>query len=144
MSIHYQALFESAPEGGFVVTFPDLGHGATQGETEAEAMEMAADFLACVVSDYLFEGTALPEARMRRGKRYRMVSLPALPAAKIELHKAFVASGIRKTELAGRLGIPKSNVDRLFDVNHSSRLEHLDAAFAALGKQLVIQVAEAA
>src|ERR1039457_4470238 len=36
----YQAEFK--PEGDvIVVTFPDLGYGATQGATEAEAMEMA-------------------------------------------------------------------------------------------------------
>src|SRR5271157_4909129 len=61
--LSWQTLFEPAEEGGFVVTFPDLGHGATQGETEDEAMEMAADFLSCVVSDYIASGDALPEPK---------------------------------------------------------------------------------
>ena len=73
-----------------------------------------------------------------------MVQLPALASAKAELYRAFLASGIRKIELARRLGIPKSNVDRLFDFKHSSRLEHLDAAFAAVGRKLLIGVGEAA
>ena len=59
-------------------------------------------------------------------------------------HRAFPASGIRKIELARRLGIPRSNVDRLFDFKHSSRLEHLDAPFAAVGRKLLIGVGEAA
>jgi hypothetical protein len=43
---HYQALFEPDPEeGGYVITFPDFGYGATQGETDQEAMEMAQDLL---------------------------------------------------------------------------------------------------
>ena len=40
----YPAVFAPATEGGYVVTFPDW-EGATQGDTVAEAIEMAADFL---------------------------------------------------------------------------------------------------
>ena len=40
----YPAVFAPAAEGGYVVTFPDW-EGATQGDTVAEAIEMAADFL---------------------------------------------------------------------------------------------------
>jgi len=47
---------------------------------------------------------------------------------------AFLASGIRKAELARRLGIPKTTVDRLFDLDRHTRLDQIEAAFAALGK----------
>ena len=40
----YPAVFAPAAEGGYVVTFPDW-EGVTQGDTVAEAIEMAADFL---------------------------------------------------------------------------------------------------
>ena len=83
--LSWQALFEPAEEGGFVVTFPDLGHGATQGETEEEAMEMAADFLSCVVSDYIGSGEPIPDPKKRRGKKFRAVQVPAPAAAKVEL-----------------------------------------------------------
>lgn len=142
--IGYQALFEPAAEGGFVVTFPDLGHGATQGETEEEAMDLARDFLACVVSGLIEAGEPLPAAKKRRGRKYREVRLPALADVKAELYRAFVGSGVRKAELARRLGMSKGNIERLFDLNHSTRLEHLEAAFSALGKRLTIAVQEAA
>ena len=38
--LSWQALLEPAEEGGFVVTFPDFEWGVTQGETEAEALDM--------------------------------------------------------------------------------------------------------
>lgn len=63
---------------------------------------------------------------------------------KTELYIAFVASGIRKAELARRLGISKGNVDRLFDIRHSSRIEQLDAAFRAIGKEITFDVRNAA
>jgi len=142
--LSWQALFEPAEEGGFVVTFPDLGHGATQGETEQEAIEMATDFLSCVVSDYIGSGERLPEPRKRRGKKYRTIQLPALAAAKVELYRAFLSSGVRKAELARRLGTSKGNIDRLFDLRHSTRIEHLEAAFHAIGKRMDIEIREAA
>jgi antitoxin HicB len=138
-----QALFEPAEEGGFVITFPDLGYGATQGEDESDGMEMAEDFMQLAIEDLIDKGETLPEARKYRGKNYRTVGMSVMAGLKAELYKEFCGSGIRKAELARRLGISKGNVDRLFDFKHSTRLEMLDAAFAALGKRLVIGVKEA-
>ena len=143
--LHFNALFEPDQEkGGFVVTFPDFKWGVTQGETEPEAMEMAVDALGMIVRDYISRGEELPRSKARRGPRYRLIHLPALESAKAELYMAFKASGIRKAELARRLGIPKTTVDRLFDFDNRTRLDQIEAAFAALGKQLAIEVRDAA
>jgi antitoxin HicB len=79
-----------------------------------------------------------------RGKKYRMIELPAIVTLKTELYIAFHASGIRKTELARRMGIPKTTVDRLFDFANHTRLDQIEAAFAALGKRLRIAVEDTA
>ena len=141
--MQYQAAFK--PEGGvIVVTFPDIGYGATQGATEAEALEMAADFLAMAIGDLIKLGKQLPPATARRGRIYRWIQLPALAGIKTELYRALKDSGVRKAELARRLGISRGNMDRLFDLHHSTRLELLEAAFAALGRRLSIGVEKAA
>ena len=70
--------------------------------------------------------------------------MTALQSAKAELYTAFLASGIRKAELARRLRIPKTTVDRLFDFENQTRLDQIEAAFAALGKELSIIVRDAA
>jgi antitoxin HicB len=141
----YTALFEPDREaGGFVVTFPDFGYGVTQGETSEEATAMATDLLSCLISDLIEDNKDLPRPRKRRGRQYRPIALPALQSAKAELYSAFRASGLRKSELSRRLGIPKTNVDRLFDLNHHSRLDQIEAAFNALGKALQIEVRNAA
>jgi len=58
----------------------------------------------------------------------------------VELYDAWLHSGVKKAELAHRLGMPRANVDRLFDLKHVSRPEQMEDAFAALGKQVDIQV----
>jgi antitoxin HicB len=97
-----------------------------------------------VIESYIEQGRALPAPIHRRGRQYRSIILPALQAAKTELYRQFMASGLRKVDLARRLGIPKTVIDRLFDLNHHSRLDQIEAAFAALGKRLTMQVEDAA
>ena len=46
--------------------------------------------------------------------------------------------------MARRMGTSKVNVDRLFDLTHHSRLDQIEAAFRALGKELAIEVRDAA
>ena len=144
MHMEYAALFEPAEEGGFVITIPDFGWGFSQGETEAEGREMAAALLQTLVQEHIRKRETLPRPTKRRGSKYRVVRLSALQGAKAELYMAFLASGMRKTELARRLGIPKTTVDRLFDLDNHSRLDQIEAAFAALGKRIAFEVRDAA
>jgi antitoxin HicB len=142
--VQYQALFEPAEEGGYVVTFPDFRWGVTQGDSLEQADEMAADALGMILNDLIEKGERLPAPGRHRGRKYRMVRLPALHGAKVELYAAFGASGVRKADLARRMGISKVNVDRLFDLKHQSRLDQIEAAFRALGKELTFGVRDAA
>ena len=142
--MEYPALFEPAEEGGYVVTFPDFGWGVTQGDTEEEARAMAADALATMIREHIRRGEDLPRASKPRGRKYRTIRLPARADIKAELYQAFCSSGMKKAELARKLGIPKTVVDRLFDFNMNTRLDQIEAAFAVFGKQLEVRVRDAA
>ena len=140
----YPALFDPAKEGGFVITFPDWDWGVSQGEDEADATAMAADALETMIAYNIRHGKPVPPPGTAKGRKYRMIELPAMVALKTELYIAFTASGIRKAELARRLGIPKTMVDRLFDFGNRTRLDQIEAAFAALGKRIAFEVRDAA
>ena len=141
----YLALFEPDHKaGGYVVTFPDFCYGVTQGETDAEAMEMAQDLLMLTIGDYIRESRPLPMPGRHRGSKFRSVALPALQAAKVDLYGAFLESGLKKAELARRIGIPKTHIERLFSLRHHSRLNRIEAAFAVLGKRLHVEARNAA
>jgi len=142
--MEYAALFDPAEEGGFVITIPAFGWGVSQGDTEQEAREMASALLQTLVQEHIRRGEPLPLPSKVRGRKYRMICLPALQNAKAELYIAFKGSGIRKAELARRLGIPKTTIDRLFDFNRHTRLDQLEAAFRVLGKRLSVEIQEAA
>jgi antitoxin HicB len=142
--MEYPALYEQEKDGGFVITFPDFGWGVSQGDDEDDARSMATALLQTLVQEHIRQGTVLPAPGKPRGKKYRMIRLSALQSAKAELYTAFHASGIHKAELARRLGISKGIVDRLFDLNHKSRLDQIEAAFRVIGKEITIDIRDAA
>jgi predicted RNase H-like HicB family nuclease len=67
----YDALFELAEEGGFVITFPDLSFGVTQAMTKKKEWKMAVDCIETVLGELIKKGQPLPVAKKRRGKNYR-------------------------------------------------------------------------
>jgi antitoxin HicB len=142
--MEYPALFRPAPEGGFVITFPDFDWGITQGDSESDALKMAADAIHTILQEHIRNSEPIPAPSKPRGRNYRLVRLPALDAAKVTLYSVFQSAGISKSEFARRLGIPKTTVDRLFDLDNHTRLDQMEAAFSALGKRLDLQVSEAA
>lgn len=142
--MQYPAKLQPAAEGGFVVEFPDFGWGVTQGDSEDDARAMAHQLLLTLIQDHMKRGEPLPRPGKSRGRNRRLIRLSALHTLKVELYQAFLASGLRKSELARRLDIPKTIVDRLFDLSRNTRLDQLEAAFAALGRNLDIQVRGAA
>jgi antitoxin HicB len=52
-------------------------------------------------------------------------------------------AGIDRAELARRLGIAAKDVDRLFSIDHKTRLEQIEVALAVLGRRLVMSVESA-
>ena len=135
----YTALFEPEPEGGYTVTFPEIGIGATYGVTMEEAVVQAEDMLEEAVLGMMAHGDEIPPPPAPAADGIRAeIALPALTAAKLEAYRAMRAAGLNKSQLAERLGWQPSQVTRLFDGRHASRLDQIETALAALGRRLVV------
>jgi predicted RNase H-like HicB family nuclease len=87
VDMEYPALFEPAGEGGFIVSIPDFGWGVSQGDTEDEALIMATALLQTIIQEHIRQGEALPQPSRLRGRKIRMIRLPALQTVKAELYK---------------------------------------------------------
>jgi antitoxin HicB len=142
--MEYPARFK--PEGdSYVVTFPDVPQVHTFGDTLDEAQAMAAEALELALTFYTEKWGDLPTpspGTLKRGMR--MVRVPALSEAKFRLYSALRDAGLKKIELARRMKISPSQVDRLLDITHHSKLDQIEAAFAAIGKRLTIDILDAA
>ncbi len=123
-----------------LVSFPDFPEAHTFGDDDAEALRRAQDALATVIDAYIADRRDIPAPSSLR--RRPSVTVPALVRAKIQLYEAMRQAGIGKAALARRLDWHLPQVDRLFKMTHSSRIDRLEAAFRALGKRLVVSVEE--
>jgi antitoxin HicB len=124
----------------FLVTCPQLPIVATFGETEDEARAHAVDAIETALASMIDDGEDIPEPDGAGGD---IVALPLLTVLKLNLYWALRASGITRAELTRRLGWNRESVDRLFRLDHKSRLEQIEAAFAALGRVVELDVHEA-
>lgn len=128
------------PDGATVlVTFPDVPEAITFGTDEDEALLQAVDALESALAFYVADRKPLPvPSKARRGQK--TVRPSALEGAKLGVYQAMTEQGIRKAELARRLGWHLPQVDRLFDLRHASRLDQLESAARALGRSLEVRV----
>ena len=129
----------SPDNGAFLVTFPDVPEAITFGATKAEALTMAVDALESGLSFYVDARKSLPVPSARPD--LPSVRPSALESIKLAVYQEMMNQGIRKADLARRLGWKAPQVDRLFDLGHASRLDQLEAAAKALGRHIEIGLA---
>jgi antitoxin HicB len=139
----YPAALTPDPDGGFTVTFRDVPEAITEGESREEALLRAEDALESALAMYIAAKEPLP-ASSDPNTNEEMVRLSALGTAKTALYDAMREQGVGRAELARRLRWHLPQVSRLLDLRHASRMEHVEAALAALGLRLIVEVARAA
>ena len=115
-----------------LVTSPDFPELTTFGEDREEAIARAIDALEEAIAARIHDRKDIPTPS--QGEAYAV--LPTLTSVKVMLYQGMRDQGIGKAELARRLGWHMPQVDRVLDVQHRSRLEHMDAALGAIGRRL--------
>lgn len=137
----YQIELTADDNGTFLVTCPQLPIVVTFGQTEAEARHHAADAIETALASMIDDGEEVPAPL---GEGGLIVELPLLTGLKLNLYWALREARITRAELARRLNWNRESVDRLFRLDHKSRLDQLEAAFAALNRKVDIAVLDAA
>lgn len=136
--LRYPAQFE--PDGdGFVVTFRDIPEAITQGDSLDEARSMAADALLTAM-DFYFEDKRPVPAPSKAKKGEELVALPASVSAKILLLNEMLKQKVTPAELARRLNTRPQDVNRIVTLSHTTKIDTIADALAAMGKQLEIAV----
>lgn len=142
MQFIYHAQLDPDPDGGFIVVFPAVPECITAGTTRSEGLANAREALGMALLGYILDGKPLPDNRPS-GDLFPIAPL-ASDAAKLAVIQAFQEAGISKSELARRLGVAENEARRILDPKHATRIERLDAALSALGKQLSVGIEPAA
>jgi antitoxin HicB len=139
----YPARFTAGGDGRILVEFVDLPRVGTDGKNDREAMEEAIDALGSDLSIRLSRREEIPApSAAKRGQR--LVPVPLWLAPKLALYLAMRDQQINNSELARRLGVHERVIRRMLDPEHATRAEKIQVALAALGKQMTVDVRDAA
>ena len=139
----YPARFTVEGDGRILVEFVDLPRVATDGKVDHEAMEEAMDALGSDLSIRMSRREEIPApSTAKRGQR--LVSVPLWLAPKLALYLAMRDQQVNNSELARRLGVDERIIRRLLNPEHASKPVRIQAALTALGKQLTVEVRDAA
>ena len=125
-----------------VVTCPDLPEVTTFGEDEADALLRAKGAVEEALAARIAHRDDIPAPTQAAGAP--AVTLDTNAALKVLLYRSMREQGVRKADLARRLGWHGPQIDRLLALNHSTRTDLLDRAFAALNRRVRIAIEDAA
>lgn len=120
-----------------LVTCPDLPGVVTFGDDDDDALTRAVGAIEEMLAAMIADRDEIPAPTYRGG---HPVPLTTRTSLKATLYRAMRAKGWRKADLVRALHLHPPQVDRIFDLNHETRLDQLDAAFAALGMRIVAEV----
>lgn len=135
----YAIRFEQDSTPGLAVFCRDLPELNSYGDDKEHAISEALDAIETALSIYVDQRRSIPEASAPKPGEYA-IHLPAVTVAKIVLWNEMMARDMRKADLCRLLGLAQTQGDRLVDFLHTSKMEAIEKALAALGKRLLVSV----
>lgn len=129
------------PDGeGYLVQFPDIPEAITYGASREEALEMAQDALITALEFYFEDLRKVPTPSPVKEGDY-FIDLPASTAVKVHLLNEMIAQHIKQVDLAKRMRLSPTQVNRMVNLRQATKIDTLNDAFKALGKRLEFVVA---
>jgi len=142
MHFVYPYTVEQSEDSAWQVRFPDVPEALTEGATEAEAHELAADALVSALGGLEKLRRDIPEPSKPRHRD--VVVVPVLLSAKLALYQAMREHGLNNVTLSKKLGKAENEVRRMLDLDHQTKIGALESALQQLGKQITTEVKLAA
>ena len=140
----YPIQIDKDDNGTLLITCPALPEVTTFAEDKSEVSERARGAIEEAIAARIAEGREVPapksgvSAGLVKELLKAFVDLPSQTSLKVALYRELAEAHITRAELSRRLSWKREQVDRLFRLNHATRLDQYDAAFRALGLDLSV------
>jgi antitoxin HicB len=142
MQFVYPYTVRQSDDGAWQVRFPDIPEAMTEGATEALAHALAADALLAALGGLEKLHRDIPEPS--RGRHRTVVVVPVLQSVKLALYQVMREHGLNNVTMSKRLGKAETEVRRMLDLDHQTRISALEDALRVLGRQIATEVRWAA
>lgn len=119
-----------------LATCPDLPEVTTFGDTNLDALDHAREAIEEAIAARLATFSTIP----RPSKGRVRVELSLQTSLKAALYWTMEETEKSRADLQRLMGVHRTQVERLFDPNHATRTDQIEAAFRALGRRLEISV----
>lgn len=140
MTLAYRIDLSRDDNGSFLITAPALPEVTTFADDADAAQVHACDAIEEALASRIASGADIPAGDAAEGEG---VAVPVLTELKVELYRLARAQGVTRAELTRRLSWNRESVDRLFRLDHASRLGQIEDAFRALGQAIRVSLAAA-
>jgi len=149
MKLLFPAVLERDDNDTWLITCPALPEVTTFAEGEADWHDHARDAIEEAIAARMagWRDVPLPagsDLTSDATLQHRVVELSLQAALKLMLFRSCKHKGVSRAELARRLGWHREQVDRLFRLDHASRVDQLDAAVRALDMSFEVEVTDRA
>jgi antitoxin HicB len=135
----YELVFQ--PDGDtWLVTSPDFDELVTFGATQEEACRNGLNAIEEAIAARMADGEDIPYPLKDTKGKGRFIEVPAMVYLKSALYMIMRGEGLTRADLVRRLGWHREQVERLFRLDHQSKLDALEAAFKAVGTPLRFDV----
>ena len=134
---------DTAEGNGFVVTFPDIGWGATGAATFKESILLAEDALVVALSTYIANNEELP-APSPWAEGQELIGVQPAIAAQLDLYTAMRRQNLTRADLARRLNLSQPAVHRLLALDYRTPITQIRRALDAMTQDTAADVTEPA
>ena len=138
MLFAYPVDLEPDEDGRIVARCPDVKGCVSDGADTSEALIEIADALGTALVATFLAGEDIPPPSPAKGRP--VVSAGAVVSAKIALRIAMREAGVSNVDLGRRLGVNESEVRRMIDFKHQTKIGRLEEALIILGQRVTLLV----
>lgn len=125
------------PDGdSWLVTSPNFPEVVSFGSTQEEACINGRNAIEEAIAGRIADGEDVPLPLNETHGRGRFVEVPAMVFLKSALYMIMREKGMTRADLMRSLNVHREHVDRLFRLEHNSRLDAMEDAFKAVGVPL--------
>lgn len=123
----------------FEITFRDFDNIHAVAYTEDDIELEASDILHAGLEEFIASKTIIPQPSEAQAGDF-IVYLPLISCLKIALHNAMLETNTKKSILARRMNLSSAQLERLIDINQTSKVDSLEQALYLLGYGISLSV----
>ena len=139
----YPVILTKDENSTVIAQFPDVPEAMTVGADETNALDWAQDALVVALTAYIDERRDIPPpSKPKKGQE--SVHLPVQVAMKLAIYQSMRDQGVTQAALGECMGVDGRQVRRILNLDHNTSLSQLVRALKCLGKELVIDIRNAA